>query len=124
MAKLYSPNESPEQISPVSRGVRAITELQPLVFSIHNGDLKGAKYPLVIGHYHGDGIVNTELRLDRLLRGRLTNRLNMLLYPGPRGTVDVIHAPECLPPGALVIGLGNVGEIKTSIVATGITNAA
>src|SRR5262245_47589440 len=99
-------------------------EAHTLVISIAHGDLRLAKYPLAVGHYHGDTIVHAEKRLDNQLGGRLTELFNMYLYPGPVGTVEVIHVPDVKPPGALVIGLGDVGEITPAIVRNGISNAA
>lgn len=95
-----------------------------LVISVAHGDLRQAKYPLAIGHYYGDSIVHAEERLDRQLDRRLTELFNLYLYPGPEGTVEVIHVPGASPPGALVIGLGNVGEIKPSIIRDGVSKAA
>lgn len=86
--------------------------------------MRRAKYPLAVGHYQGDTIVHAEKRLDDQLNGRLTELFNMYLYPGPEGTVEVIHAPDSNPPGALIIGLGNVGEINPSVVRNGVSNAA
>jgi len=95
-----------------------------LLISVAHGDLRLAKYPLAVGHYNGDTIVHAEKRLDDQLRGRLTELFNMYLYPGPKDTAEVIHVPEATPPGALIIGLGDVGEIDPSLVRNGISNAA
>jgi CHAT domain-containing protein len=94
------------------------------LISIAHGDLRRARYPLAVGHYDGDTIVHAEKRLDDQLDGRLTELFNMYLYPGPEGTVEVIHVPASRPPGALIIGLGNVGEINPSVVRNGVSNAA
>lgn len=94
-----------------------------LVISVSHGDLRLARFPLAIGHYHGDSIVHAEERLDRQLDRRLTELFDLYLYPGPEGTTEVIHVPGASPPGALVIGLGNVGEIKPSIIRDGVSKA-
>jgi tetratricopeptide (TPR) repeat protein len=124
MAILHLPGREAEKAATRSQAIRLATEPQPLVISIAHGELRGAKYPLAISRYLGDTIMKTERRLDGLLGGRLSDLLKIFLYPGPRGTFEIIHAPDCLPPGALVVGLGDVGEIKNSVVATGVTNAA
>ena len=96
-----------------------------LEVSILHGDLRFSKYPVAVGHYDGDGIVSAEKYLDRLLDGRLTDRLGMRLYPGPVGTAEVIYgAKDSTPGGALVIGLGDMGSINTSVVEQGVTTAA
>ncbi|MFL6334512.1 MAG: CHAT domain-containing protein [Pyrinomonadaceae bacterium] len=95
-----------------------------LLISISHGDLRLAKYPLAVGHYDGDTIVHAEKRLDKQLGERLSELFNLYLYPGPEGTAEVITLPHAKPPGALVIGLGDVGEIKPVIVRNGISNVA
>jgi Uncharacterized protein conserved in bacteria len=125
MAKLLLPGRTAQ--SSVASG--QTSNRQPrrphtLLISIAHGDLRRAKYPLAVGHYHGDTIVHAEKRLDQQLGGRLTELFNMYLYPGAENTVEVLHVKGSHPPGALVIGLGNVGEITPSIVRDGITNAA
>lgn len=95
-----------------------------LLLSVSHGDLRLSKYPLAVGHYHGDTIVHAEARLDKQLKGRLTELFNLYLYPGPVGSMEVVHVSKAKPPGALVIGLGNVGEIRPSIVRDGVSNAA
>lgn len=96
-----------------------------LEIGILHGDLRFSQYPVAVGHYDGDGVVSAEKYLDRLLDGRLTDRLGMRLYPGPAGTAEVIYgAKGSLPGGALVIGLGDMGSINSEIVEQGVTTAA
>ena len=96
-----------------------------LEVSTLHGDLRFSRYPVAVGHYDGDGIVSAEKYLDRLLDGRLTDRLGMLLYPGPVGTAEVIYgAKGSTSGGALVIGLGDMGSINTGVVERGVTTAA
>ncbi len=92
---------------------------------VSHGDLRHARHPVAVGHYDGDGIVSAEKYLDRLLDGRLADRLRMRLYPGPSGTAEVIYGPRgSAPRGAMVIGLGEMGEISASVVRRGVTVAA
>jgi CHAT domain-containing protein len=98
--------------------------LSPLRVSIAHGNLRQAHYPLLVGHYYGDAIVSAEAFLDRQLGGRLLERFRMDLYPGPEGTVEVIHAPGCFPPGALIIGLGEVGTLTPEKIRRGVTEVA
>ncbi|MET0646029.1 MAG: CHAT domain-containing protein [Pyrinomonadaceae bacterium] len=99
-------------------------EPHTLTVSVAHGDLRLARYPLAVGHYRGDTVVHAEKALDRQLGGRLTHRFNLYLYPGPVGTTEVIRDTLASPPGALVIGLGEVGEITPAIVRRGVTSAA
>jgi CHAT domain-containing protein len=92
--------------------------------SVAHGDLRHARYPVAVGHYEGDGIISAEKYLDILLGGRLANRYGMRLYPGPVGTAAVVHAPAGQKvAGALVIGLGEMGQINADIVREGVTAA-
>jgi pimeloyl-ACP methyl ester carboxylesterase len=96
-----------------------------LQLSVMHGHLRYAKYPVAVGHYVGDSIVSAEAVLNNLLAGRLAERHKMNLYPGPVGTAEVVFdGKDRLPPGALVIGLGEVGEVRADIVRHGITTAA
>lgn len=100
-------------------------ESYELRVTVSHGDLRHAKYPVAVGHYDGDGIISAEKYLDRLLDGRLANRFGTKLYPGPVGTAEVVLAPEGRTPrGALVIGLGDMGDISVDAVRQGVLTAA
>jgi hypothetical protein len=87
---------------------------QVCVRVLHN-DLSNATSPVLVGHYEQDVIVGAEAYLDRQLTGRLTELRQMDLYPGPIGTaVTVLNNEPALPgqhPGAIVAGLGMVGDL-------------
>lgn len=91
---------------------------------VTHGHLRDAAFPVAVGHYVGDGIVSAEKVLDRQLGGKLSENFRLDLYPGADGTAEVIESPNSDPPGALVIGLGEVGEIKAEKVRCGITTVA
>ncbi|CAN5457234.1 hypothetical protein BH18ACI2_BH18ACI2_10110 [soil metagenome] len=99
-------------------------QIHTLLISVAHGDLARAKYPIAVGHYRGDAIVSAESRLDKLLNQRLSELFGMYLYPGPIGSAEVILEREGQPKGALIIGLGEVGEITPEVIRRGITNAA
>jgi hypothetical protein len=80
-------------------------------------NLTNARHPVVVGHYKDDVIVAAEAYLDRCLGGRLSELLHMDLYPGPPGTgVVVVNDPApgnlAVHPGAIIAGLGMVGELS------------
>ena len=93
-----------------------------------HASLEHASYPLAIGHYDGDMIVGAEAVLDGKLDKRLSQRRHMNLYPGKAGTVEVILNPQGQTQGeakgALVIGLGEMGQITPDILTRGVTEAA
>jgi pimeloyl-ACP methyl ester carboxylesterase len=98
--------------------------LPPLNIAVRHGDLRRSRLPLVIGHYLGDKIVHAERTLDDQFEGQLSRRAALGLYPGEEGTVELILAPGCQPPGALVVGLGQVGEISMEKVRRAMMEAA
>jgi CHAT domain-containing protein len=73
-------------------------------------DLRQAKYPVAVGHYRGDVIVHAEARLDALLDGVLRRRFDLGIYPGEIGTSEIVRR-GAHPPGAIVVGLGPVGDL-------------
>jgi hypothetical protein len=98
--------------------------LPVLNVAIRHGDLRRARWPLVVGHYLGDKIVNAEATLDEQFDGRLSHRAALGLYPGAESTVELVLAPGCHPPGALIVGLGQIGEISMEKVRRAIRDAA
>ncbi|TMH32230.1 MAG: hypothetical protein E6H66_14440, partial [Betaproteobacteria bacterium] len=98
-----------------------------------HGNLSGAANPVVLGHYEGDTIVSAEAYMDRQLDGRLREAQRLMLYPGQLNTVKLFLNARGLceqgaHPGAIVIGLGTVGDLSSgslaSTFANGITSYA
>jgi pimeloyl-ACP methyl ester carboxylesterase len=92
----------------------------PCRVSVVHGDLRFVENPVIVGHYRGDPIVHAESALDGCLRGALSSRHQLGLYPGDIGTAEAIlksderlAAGERGPSGAIVLGLGNVGELTS-----------
>jgi CHAT domain-containing protein len=106
------------------RFVPEISAAFPIQLSVAHGHLRQASHPLAIGHYEQDTLVRAEKELDRQLRGRLSQRFHMDLYPERAGSAEVVLAPDCSPPGALLIGLGEVGSITPATVRSGVREAA
>lgn len=81
-----------------------------------HGHLAYARHPICVGHYQGDTIVSAEAELDQRLEGVLSQRMNLRIYPGPLDTNEVFlhRLPEARPNGAIVIGLGQVGDLTAS----------
>jgi tetratricopeptide (TPR) repeat protein len=91
----------------------------PCEVSVVHGDLRFTENPVMVGHYRGDQIVHAEEALDHCLDGALSSRHQLDVYPGEIGTADIVLKPDrdCRAPrsptGAIVIGLGNVGELSS-----------
>ncbi len=86
---------------------------------VTHGNLAFAAHRVAVGHYQGDTIISAEAYLDHVLDGRLSARHALGLYPGALGTHAVFDhpAPDGKPPGALVVGLGDVGELTASTLS-------
>ena len=70
-------------------------------------------------------VPSAEAALDRRLDGALTNRVRLGLYPGRLGTHEIFldTSPSAKPGGAVVIGLGQVGELTPGALETGMAQA-
>ncbi len=77
-----------------------------LTVEIINGHLKYTKYPLMVGHFHGDDIISAESVVDFLYDNELSTRNNLGVYPGHLGTSLFINSEKEYLKGAIVIGLG------------------
>ena len=106
---------------------------QKIEVTMVHGNLSRAISPVAVGHYEGDTIVSAEAYLDRQLNGRLRERQNLGLYPDKLNTSAVVlNDGDChqgrTHPGAIVVGLGMVGELTpgglTSTMADAIVNYA
>jgi len=108
------------------RRKKAAVRLPKATVSITHGDLGYALHPVIVGHYAGDTIVSAEDYLDKALDGRLRERHRLGLYPGKLGSCEVVLNPARYgkPAGAIVIGLGRVGELSPGSLQAAITQAS
>ena len=89
-----------------------------------HGDLAFCRHPVAVGHYIGDGLYSAERYLDYLLDNRLSSRYNMGVYPGPLQTVEVLlEDGNKKPGGAIIVGLGKVGELSPQKLSESFTHA-
>jgi hypothetical protein len=94
-----------------------------------HGNLAFTRHPVAVGHYSGDTIVSAEKHLDRALNAALSHRLHLGLYPGPIGTNAVFTNPRLTrdryarPGGAIVVGLGTVGQLSASLLTRSFSRA-
>ncbi len=79
--------------------------------------------PVLVGHYAGETISGAEAFLDWCLAKRLSEHHRLGIYPGAAGTTLYVTAPGCGPPAALVVGLGEFGELTSSTVSLGVERA-
>jgi len=84
---------------------------QSIQVTICHGDLRYASYPLMAGHFYKDGILNAEKSIDRYLKGALSERHRLGIYPGEIGSSEAVIGNEEFK-GAIIIGLGKQGELS------------
>lgn len=87
------------------------SKVRPLTIQVRHVDLAFSRFPVMLGHYDQDSLNGPERYLDKKLDQRLSNRYQRSLYPGRIDTAEVVLDDRALPPGAVVIGLGDVGEL-------------
>ncbi len=82
--------------------------------SISHGNLIFCDQPVLVGHFINDPIEGSEGAIDQRLDGRLSERYRLGLYPERLNTSDLIRYSDQLGefPGALVVGLGVMGELS------------
>ena len=93
--------------------------------AVRHGNLAYARHPVVVGHYQGDTVVSAEAVLDKQLGGALTRRLDLGIYPGRLGsnTIFLHDSPSAKPGGAVVVGLGRVGELSPGLLEESMRSA-
>jgi pimeloyl-ACP methyl ester carboxylesterase/tetratricopeptide (TPR) repeat protein len=99
-----------------------VAAASPLKVSVCHGDLTAARHAVAVGHYAGDSITGAEAALDARLGGALQRRHLLGVYPGTEGSCD-IFASETSAWGAIVIGLGQVGDLTATGLSRSFTDA-
>ncbi len=108
------------------RRVRRATAVAPMIdVSVRHADLCYARHAVLVGHYEGDTIVSAEAALDRRLGDALSRRRDLGLYPGLHGTHAVFFNEDAKrsPTGAVVVGLGPVGDLSAGRLQTSVRDA-
>ncbi len=108
---------------------RKLVPQQTITLSVTNGDLIHSKYPVVVGHFQGDGIVKAEKYVDRAVDFKLSEYHAAGNYPGEIGSHLVILndnigiSKDVLCKGAVVAGLGEFGSLTESRLTLTLTQA-
>jgi CHAT domain-containing protein len=93
-----------------------------LHISVVHGDLRHVHRPLLLGSFDGTPIAGAQGTLDSMLDGALTRRQAVGQHPGPLGTLGVF-CDSGGQPAAVVIGIGDPGEITPNVLTVGVTQA-
>lgn len=102
--------------------------LPPIEVSIVHGSLDYARFPLVLGHYFNDSLAGGTRRVDEKLDGQLQRMLDLKLFVGAERTAAYLRPPRhdnLAPayPGALVVGLGLIGELTPASLTASVTRS-
>ncbi|MDK9725475.1 MAG: CHAT domain-containing protein [Sterolibacteriaceae bacterium MAG5] len=91
----------------------------PTVIEIIHGSLAGAETPVLIGAYANDPLRGSASFLDRILGGALARAQTIDRYPREPGDAAVFLQanPGAKPGGAVVVGLGQIAELKPGALA-------
>jgi hypothetical protein len=92
-------------LSPVEKPMMPRVELS---VTVTNGDLRYASYPLLTGHFVGDGITSAEWQVNKNLDYALSDRHMLGIYPGEIGSSEIFMSDDESFKGALIVGLGNL----------------
>ena len=97
----------------------------PITVRVRHCELSYARHPVMVGHYAGDTIVSAEASMDRRMNGALSRSLQLGRYPGAAGTHGIFIPREMHqhPQGAIVVGLGEVGELSPGLLQDGVRRA-
>ena len=97
----------------------------PIELSVVHGSLDYARFPLMVGHYHNDGVFGAVQRVDAKLDGQLSRALRLKLFEGDeRTSVYLRPATAQAQPayrGAIVLGLGTLGALTPASLADTVT---
>lgn len=88
---------------------------------IRHGDVRSHDGVIALGHYRDTPLLSAELAIDQVLDRQLLRHRDLGLYPGPINSSELFlrSAPGLGPDGALVLGLGEFGELsKARLVST------
>ncbi|MFO1330464.1 MAG: CHAT domain-containing protein [Rubrivivax sp.] len=98
----------------------------PTAIRVVHGSLDYARHPLIVGHYANDGIYGAVQRVDQKLDGLLRRMSDLELVSGKAGTATYLRqqSRDGRPPpfpGAIVVGLGAVGELTPAALTDAVT---
>lgn len=97
--------------------------LPVLRVGVLHASLEYSTYAVMVGHYQGGLIAGAEGYLDKRLGGQLTGRQVAGRYPEQRGQVLLVPTGG-RPPGALIVGLGPMGDLTPTTLASVTRDAA
>lgn len=105
-------------------GLRPAAEkVDPVRIKVIHGSIALADSPLLLGCYVGDGVRGSARFVDRHLNGSLTRAYDLGRYPTATDEAMVFYHPkeQGKPAGAIVVGLGSLGELTPGALTHSLT---
>ena len=119
------PAEPAAYVLGLAQGRAAGPRTPPIEISVVHGSLDYARFPLMVGHYHNDGVFGALQRVDAKLDGQLSRALRLKLFEGDERTSVYLRPATARAqpayPGAIVLGLGTVGALTPASLADTVT---
>ncbi|WP_448874533.1 DUF7379 domain-containing protein [Desulfobulbus propionicus] len=105
-----------------SRRVRARGEA-PVEIEVIHGSVASADAPILVGAYTGDALRGSTKFLNDHLQGRLERARTIGRYPCGVGSAMVFRQTEtsAKPAGAIVVGLGPLGDLLPGVLTQALT---
>lgn len=99
-------------------------KVSPAIIEVFHGSLAQAESPVLIGAYANDSLRGSALFLNRHLKGRMERAFMLGCYPGqPEDAAVFFHpAPGEKPGGAIVVGLGAIGDLLPGTLTRSLTH--
>ncbi|MCB1787258.1 MAG: CHAT domain-containing protein [Gammaproteobacteria bacterium] len=105
--------------------LRPVVAREPLaMLEVFHGSLASAEAPVLIGAYANDSLRGSAKVLDAHLGGQLQRTFDLGRYPSEPGDAMVFMNPEPggKPSGAIVVGLGTLGDLLPGMLTRALTN--
>jgi hypothetical protein len=91
---------------------------------VSHGDLRDAIYPVLVGHFSGEPLRRAERAADEALSGALSRRATVGDPPSSLGAHYFVPGEGQLPPGALVVDLGEALAMTRARLTEAVASAA
>lgn len=100
--------------------------IEPIELRLVHGGLDYARFPLLVGHQAGEPLSGATRRVNEKLGGQLQRVLDLRLFAGASRTGHYLrpNSPDGSAPaypGAIVLGLGPIGELTPGVLAETVT---
>ncbi len=86
-------------------------EIPTTQVKVHHGNLAFSPFPVLLGHYKNTPFAGPERHINHCMEGLPLQYYNADIYPGDVGTSLVVTSEKSSPKAAVIVGLGEFGEL-------------